>query len=247
VNYFWVRRKRRQSLLVLTTPFIAGVFIILLLGYAFFVEGFGIACRVQSFTLLDQKTNRAATRATVSMYALGMAPGKGLRFPRDVAIFPLSIGEGNVEQMLLDFTNGQQFTKGFVQSRAPSNFEQISFRPVHERLIFNYEDGGMTVVNRLGATITRLFYRDAGKIFMLDHPLISGEKAALHPAGKSVPAVLPLKFRSLNAIPTDRTYIAWLESSPFIETGAPKVTEKGSLHLVLGYIGEKLNDGIGPE
>jgi hypothetical protein len=238
-NYLWLRRKRRQILIVLTTPLIAAIFILLLSGYAFFGEGLGITGRAESLTLLDQKTNHAATGATVSMYAFGMTPGKGLQFSRDVAVFPLGNGTGKYEQMLLDLTNGQQFAKGILKARVPSNFEQISFRPARERLSFDYKDGGITAVNGLGTTITRLFYRDAGKVYMLDRPLKAGEKAFLHPTDKSILSELPLKYHFLNTIQTERTYIAWLKNSPFIETGASNMTEKDSLHLVLGYVGEK--------
>jgi hypothetical protein len=151
---------------------------------------------------------------------------------------PLGNGKGKYEQMLLDLTDRQQFAKGILKARVPSNFEQISYRPARERLSFNYEDGGITAVNGLGATITCLFYRDDGKVFTLDHPLKAGEKAALHPTEKSFLSVLPLKYHFLDAVHVEGTYIAWLESSPFLETGTPKVTEKDSLHLVLGYVGE---------
>jgi hypothetical protein len=239
VNFLWLRRKHRQILLLLTAPLISAVFILLLSAYAILGEGIGITVRAESFTLLDQKTNRAATRAAVSMYAAGMAPRNGLRFSRGVAVFPLGIdARGSRERQILDLTDSQQFTAGIAKVRSPANFEEISFRPARERLSFNKTDDGITVVNALGATITRLFYRDAGKVFMLDLPLKAGEKAPLHIAASGL-GDLPPKFHFLQEITAEHSYIAWLESSPFLETGAPDVKERGSLHLVLGYAGEK--------
>ena len=39
--------------------------------------------------MLDQATKQAATRAAASLYAAGMTPSGGLRFARDVAVFPI--------------------------------------------------------------------------------------------------------------------------------------------------------------
>jgi len=52
-------------------------------------------------------------------------------------------------------------------------------------------------------------------------------------------SVLPPKFRFLQEIQAEHSYIAWLERSPFLEMGAPNVKERDSLHIVLGYVGEK--------
>ena len=49
----------------------------------------GVRARAMTFTLLDQARKQAATRASISMYAAGMTPAGGLRFPRDVAVFPI--------------------------------------------------------------------------------------------------------------------------------------------------------------
>jgi hypothetical protein len=240
VNFMWLRKKHRLILLVFTAPLISVVFILLLSGYAIFGEGLGITGRVQSFTLLDQKTNRAATRATISLYAAGMAPGKGLQFSRDAAIFPLGHdNSGNHESQLLDFTKLQQFSSGLAKARTPSNFEEITFRPSRGGLSFSRAAGGIVVANHLEATVTRLFYREDGKVYLLDLPLKAGEKALLHSTEKSSLGELPARFQSFPGIQADRTYIAWLESSPFVEMGVSNVKERDSLHLVLGYVGEK--------
>jgi hypothetical protein len=240
VNYVWLRRKRRQILFVLTVPLISAAFILLLSGYAILGEGFDVTGRAESFTLLDQRTNHAATRAIVSMYAAGMAPGNGLQFSRGVAVFPYVLfGSGSQERDFLDLTELQQYSAGFIRARAPANFNEVSFRAARERLNFSHTEDGITVVNALGKTITRLSYRDAGKIFTLDLPLKAGGKALLHAAEPSILSNLPSQFDFLREIRADRTYIAWLETSPFLETGVPDVKERDSLHLVLGYVGEE--------
>jgi hypothetical protein len=234
-NYLWLLRKRRQILFVLTAPLLSALFILLLSGYAFIGEGFGIIGRIESFTLLDQKTNHAATRATVSMYAGGMGPGNGMQFSRNVAIYPLGLdGCGSRDQQMLELTNLQQFSAGLAKARAPINFEEIAFRPARERLNFHRTNEGITVVNALGATIARLAYRAGGRVFTLASSLKPGEKAILQPAS---PSIFPDQFFS--QIQNEPVYMAWLESSPFIEIGAPEVKERNSLHMVMGYAGEE--------
>ena len=96
----------------------------LLAGYVVAGEGFGVHGRAVTFTMLDQVRKQAVTRASVSMYAAGMTPGGGLRFPRDVAVFPIGTdGSGSRERQTLDLTESQRFTSGAIQARSPTNFE----------------------------------------------------------------------------------------------------------------------------
>jgi hypothetical protein len=242
VNYVMLWRKKKQVLLVLTTPLISVVFIVLLSGYAVLGEGFGIRERAQSFTILDQTGKRAATRASVSMYAAGIAPRKGLRFPREAAVFPVGLdGRGSRDPQILDLSELQQFSSGILRARAPANFEEISFRPARERLTFNRSGETIEVVNGLGATLNKLLYRSGGKTFTLERPLRDGEKGSLR-AGGDWESAFPPAFNGAAGL-NRRTgageadaYLAFLETSPFLDSGAT-VEERGSQHLVLGNPG----------
>ncbi len=147
-NYWFLRRNRQQVLLVLTAPLISAMFIVLLAGYVLAGEGLGVRGRAVTFTMLDQVRNQASTRSSASLYAAGMTPSGGLRFSRDVAVFPIGPdGTGSRERQFLDLTDAQRFPSGLIQARSPTNLEQIAFRPARERLSFTPEAGGMTVVN----------------------------------------------------------------------------------------------------
>jgi len=238
VNYVLLWRKKRQVLLVLTAPLISMVFLVVLAGYAVFGEGIGIRGRAQSFTVLDQTTKRAATRASVSLYAAGMTPWNGLRFPKATAIFPTGAdGRGSRDPEVIDLTETQQFSSGIARARAPSNFEEISFRPARERLNFSRSGQNVTVANGLGSNVDQLFYRSGGVIYTITGPLRTGGQATMHAGGKIDLQTLPAKFRSIAGEQQDGTYLAYLEHSPFLETGAPNIEERGSFHLLLGYAG----------
>ena len=242
VNYWVLRRKRRQVLLVLTAPLISLIFIVLLAGYVLAGEGLGVRGRAVTFTMLDQVRKQASTRASISLYAAGMTPSGGLRFARDVAVFPIGPdGAGSRERQTLDLTDAQRFSTGVIQARSPTNLEEISFRPARERLSFSREAGGISVVNGLGAPISALLYRDGDTVYSLAGPLQSGGKAILRTgaveAGTVVPSGLPLSSRFLHLVENQPrgSYLAVLERSPFWDPGLSSVAERDSFHLVIGW------------
>jgi hypothetical protein len=244
VNYWFLRRSRRQVLLVLTAPLISVTFIVLLAGYVVAGEGIGVRGRAATFTMLDEVRKQAATRASTSLYAAGMTPSGGLRLPRDAAVIPIGVdGTGIRERFVLDLTETQQFSAGVIQARSPTNLEQIAFRPARERLSFSAEGGGMTVVNGLGATVTALIYRHGDRRYALNAPLAAGAKAALTgataTAGIVVPPGLPLSARFVHLVEHQPagSYLAVLERSPFWDPGVTGVLERGSFHLVIGWPG----------
>ena len=244
VNYWFLWRQRKQVLLVLTTPLISALFIVLLGGYVLAGEGVGVRGRAVTFTMLDQVSRQASTRASISLYAAGMRPAGGLRFARDVAVFPIgSDGNGPRERQTLDLTDAQRFSAGVIQARSPTNLEQIGFRTARERLSFNREAGGMTVVNGLGITVAALVYRDGDTVYSLANPLTAGGKANLRAGAAdariAIPPDLPqsARFHYLVAHQPRDSYLAVLETSPFWDPGVANVTERGSFHLVIGWPG----------
>jgi hypothetical protein len=244
VNYWFLRRSRQQVLLVLTAPLISATFILLLGGYVLAGEGIGVRGRAVTFTMLDEVRKHAATRTSMSLYAAGMAPFGGLSFGRDVAIVPIGTdGAGTRERLVLDLGETQRFPGGVIQARSPTNIEQISFRPARERLSFSAEDGAMTVVNGLGATVTALVYREGDRRYSLNAPLAAGARATLTSAAAGtvidVPSEMPLSSRFVHLVHHQPagSYLAVLERSPFWEPGVSGVLERNSFHLVIGWPG----------
>jgi hypothetical protein len=242
VNYWLLKRRRQQVLLVLTAPLISAVFIVLLGGYVLAGEGLGVRGRAVTFTMLDQVRNQASTRSSASLYAAGMAPSGGLRFSRDVAVFAIGPdGTGSRGRQELDLTDAQRYSSGVMQARSPVNIEQIAFRTARERLSFSPEGGKMTVVNGLGATVTALSYREGDKVYTLPRPLPPGSKATLEIGTRAAASVLPAdvpqasRFVHLFEHQPAGSYLAVLERSPFWEPGLPDVIERGSLHVVIGW------------
>jgi hypothetical protein len=241
-NYWFLWRKRRLVLLMITTPAISAAFIVLLAGYAVAGDGFRVQGRAQTFTMLDQASRQAATRASASIYAAGLTPSRGLLVARDVAIFPLGLdGSGTRERLDLDLTEAQQFAGGVLQARLPGNFEQVSFRPARERLSFAPAPDGMAVTNGLDATVAALVYRTADATYQLPGTLAPGSRQVMtRLAGDARPGLpagvaIPPKFLALFDHQPTGAYLAVLDRSPFWDPGVPKLIERGSFHLVLGW------------
>lgn len=242
VNYWLLWRKRQQVLFVLTAPLISVIFIVVLAGYVVAGEGLAVSGRAVTFTMLDQAKAQAVTRGSASLYAAGMTPSGGLRFPRDVAVFPIGPdGSGNRGTQVLDLTDQQRFASGVIHARAPTNLEVVSFRPARERLVFTRSGETVQVVNALGATVTHLLYRSGGQVYSLTGPLPEGGKGTLKPgspaASTVVPPGLPLsaRFEYLMAHQPDGSYLAVLERSPFWNAGVDGVVERASFHFVIGW------------
>lgn len=248
VNYIYLWRKRRQVLMVVTVPLISVVFILLLTSYGLLFQGFDVRTRAVSFTMLDQISKRAATRASVSMYPGGVSPSGGLRFASDTAVFPIGTdGNGARSQLTVDLTNEQRFQSGLLQARTPGNFEQIEFQPARQRLSFERNGTELNVVNGLGGTVRRLFYKEGGQIYALDAQLPAGERgslkiqpvkgADLFAEGIKNSPISAIKFQQIVDSQSDGSYLAVLETSPFWDPGVAKAAENQSLHMVFGYAG----------
>ncbi|HEX5110408.1 MAG TPA: hypothetical protein VFV95_18285 [Vicinamibacterales bacterium] len=243
VNYLFLARRNRQALVVLTTPLISVVFVVLLATYVVAGEGFGIHGRAVSLTVLDQRSQAAATRASISLYAAGRTPSAGLRFPRDMAILPIGRdGRSSTDDIRVDLSESQRFASGLVRARAPSNYEALSFRTARERLVFARDGDQLTVVNGLGTPVAKLWIRTADRAYSLTHPLAAGGKATLSVsrgvAESLIEAGYPLrsKLAALSSTQPQHSYLALLDHSPFWQPGISGVDERASFHLVLGLV-----------
>ena len=251
VNYIYLWRRGQQVLLVLTVPLISAAFILLLSGYGILSQGFGVRARAVTFTVLDQNSKKAATRASVSLFPGGILRSGGVRFSTDTAVFPLGSDGLGVRNASVDLTGEQRFTSGLLDPRTPSNFEQVWSQPARQRLNFERNGNEFAVVNGLGSTLKNLSYREGGIAYALDAPVAAGERGSLRVAPAKNPdpilveiregikrtPISPIKFQSVVDAQPDGSYIAIVDASPFWDPGLEKPEESGSLHVVLGFAG----------
>ena len=242
LNYWYLARRRQLVLFVLTAPALSIICIFLLAGYVLASEGTGVYGRAVTVTMLDQGRRQAATRASASLYSAGLTSPGALRFSPDAAVIHLgSDGHGRMDRLTLDLTDGQRFSSGVIQARAPSNIEQIVVRTARERLTFTRTAGGVEVVNGLDAPVTLLLYREGGQVHNLSTVLAPGARETMRAGGLDPAAVVPgdismaSRLRHLVENQPDGSYLAVIERSPFWQPGVERVLEGRSFHLVIGW------------
>ncbi len=147
VNYFWLWKKSRLQLLVVTIPFVAIVTSFLLLGYSVVAHGFGVRSRMRSVTYLDQRSNEAVCVTRVSLYA-GMAPRNGLNFSPDTAVFPVW-PSSEIEPGHVNWTSTQHFDSGWLKSRTRTQFVTMTHRDERGRVDFAPVGDGLRATNGL--------------------------------------------------------------------------------------------------
>jgi hypothetical protein len=189
LNYWLLKRKNKLPLLLATVPLSAAITTLLLFSYGLFADGFGVRARGRTLTLLDQRTGQVAAWGRLSYYA-GIAPREGLAIPRDQVMYPIypqwalryRYG-GQVPTTLREvvWSDEQQLTKGWLQSRTPTQYHAIAARPSAKKLELRTTGEGLRVMNRLGVDVTHLAVEDGGGKFYWCTDLAKGK-------GKVVPA-----------------------------------------------------------
>ncbi|HEX5470668.1 MAG TPA: hypothetical protein VFW73_02220 [Lacipirellulaceae bacterium] len=180
-NYWILKRYKRLQLLVITVPLAAVVTTVALFAYAIVSDGFATRVRVRSFTTLDHRTGEAATWARLSYYS-GLAPGQGLTMPADVALYPILpswSGESLDNRELVWNGDKQRLTRGWLNSRTPTQYLSLRSRSTSNRLDVKAGNGKMRVTNRLGTSIESLIALDESGKFFVGEQLANGSSATL--------------------------------------------------------------------
>ncbi|MHB8899911.1 MAG: hypothetical protein ACYC6Y_14285 [Thermoguttaceae bacterium] len=176
VNYYLLRRIHRLHLLLLTVPASAGIVTLALFAYAVISDGLGTRVRVRSVTRINQATGRTECWARLSYYA-GMAPGDGLSFSGDVAVYPLSGLPGEHAGVTRDMAwqDGQRLRSGWLGSRTPTQFLTVRSRKSQIGIdVGPAAAGRLPLTNRLGTDVTMLVARDARGTFYRIGQMVEG-------------------------------------------------------------------------
>lgn len=189
LNYWLLMRVNRLHLLLVTVPLVALGLTSALFLYALVSDGLSTTVRVRSFTTLDQKSGEAACWARLSYYA-GLAPGRGIELPDDVAIYPILPGWnesgdnesfGN-ERTMMWREGRQQLTTGWLRSRVPTQYLTTRARKTSHRLELTPRGGALAARNKLGTNIVFVAAADDAGQAYLGEAISDGASARLRPA-----------------------------------------------------------------
>ncbi len=192
VNFYWVRRRGRPLLLLLTVPGLSVAMSLGLLAYGILSQGLDIKARVRSYSVLDQRDQRAVAAEARRILA-GSSPGAGLRPEPGTAVVPEEDcwqGSWRGEHLFaVDLTDGRLLGGDYLPVRQPIGQLVLSERTSHLRLEARLGAGGVEVVNGLGAEVLELLLRAPdGSYHELRAPLAEGATGSLASAGAQGPA-----------------------------------------------------------
>lgn len=161
VNYFYLRRKRLLWLLLVTVPATALVTSALLVGYSVAAHGFSIRSRIRSLTVLDRKSHSAVTVARLALFA-GVAPARGMEFSPETAVYPVFPPTTAPGVFMVDWTENQSLTSGWLLSRTRTQFLTIRHAEQRARVdVTPGQNGGLAIVNGLPWELEAVLVADA--------------------------------------------------------------------------------------
>ncbi|NIL98440.1 MAG: hypothetical protein GTO53_11125 [Planctomycetales bacterium] len=176
VNYFFLRRIGKLHLLLISVPLGAALVTGGLFLYAVAADGFQTRVRVRSFTEIDQRSGEAVCWSRQSYYA-GLAPSEGLQMPDDVVVYPIRYSRRGYHRdpdkpREIRWNDQQQLTRGWLDSRTPTQYLVIGARATEKGLVFQKVSDGIRLRNGLGTAI--------------HHLLVSDQRGGLH-WGEAIP------------------------------------------------------------
>jgi hypothetical protein len=259
-NIWLLARWKRRIWLLWTAPLISLVTCTAVFGCMIFAEGWQGRTRVAAFTVLDETEQRATTLGHSASYS-PLTPGDGLHFSPDTEVTVLgSQGPFSSQSACdLDWTKDQHLQRGWIAARVPAHFQlRRSDTKRLERLVVSREkDGSLQITNQLGAAIRKLWLADEkGRLYTGDAVQV-GQTGTLKPTATSLPAAGSKgALRGLyevaewaglgqtaaaapNNYLTRRSYLAVIESSPFMESGLGGAVVRPTASYVLGLMAEE--------
>lgn len=235
VSYLWLARKNRRIAMVWLVPALSLLASCAIFIYSLLSEGITPYVRMQSVTLLDQKSHRAVTLGMQGYYA-PLTPSNGLKFDYSTEVTPLvEYRTVNGNGRRVNLSGSQHLSDGWIQARVPAYFRIRKSEMRRERIDFSIEGSTVRIVNGLGTDIERLVLADQdGRIYTGDE-IVAGKEVELTPTGQSgfrqsldardlYTAVQWNNLtRRLSESPQKAlrpsTYIAVIKGSPFMENG----------------------------
>ena len=233
VNILLLNRRKRRTWMLWTIPAISIATTLLVFAYSLLREGITPNTRITGLTVLDQAGHHATTVGATAFYC-PLTPGGGLRFDYETEVTPLvPVGYNFGSAREVDWTQAQQFRRGWVSARVPAHFHLRKSESRRERVQIENHAGQLEAVNGLGASIKSLWFADAdGKIYQARN-IAAGQKAGLMASGNSrISERLGAEglFHDIGfTARTDSlddnvkkyllpgTYVAELEGTPFVE------------------------------
>jgi hypothetical protein len=250
-------RRNRRIWLFWIAPTVSLATCAIIFVHALLSEGTRPTIRTDSIVVLDQESRLALSLATTGVYC-PMTPSGGLSFGSETEVTPLLDMQASGRRTI-DWSARQHLDSGWVLSRVPAAFVTRSVGTRHERLeCAATDDGGIRIVNGLGAPIRHVRLADAqGKMHEVAG-VPAGGSAALRDmptTGKTAATTDLAQFAATTFFSTNRRisftnavqvanlpipppghYVAVLDGAPFADNALPVAAHRTETTIVCGRL-----------
>ena len=259
LNLFVLSRKKKKIWLLWTVPAISLITCLAVSGYTILSEGWGSKARTATVTVLDEASHRATTMGWTAFYA-PLTPGDGLHYGYETELTPQTGfsygyrgGSDGVGERSINWTEDQHLASGWISARVPAHLKIRKSEMRRERVTLNRApDGSLTLVNGLGVDVRELWLADwNGKVYRANK-IVAGASAelTLQPNMRigGTADGLRTAFVDYDWFDMSRwtkgpqvllmqgSYIAVLDSSPFIDEGLRNVAVRKTESVVYGVM-----------
>ncbi len=249
LNFWFVGRRKRPVLLLVTIPVISVAVTLLLLVYGVLFQGLDVKTASWSTTVLDQRTHRSSTLELRHLFA-GLAPASGLRPGAGTIVCDAGVVTGLSNDRGLAFNarfDGSLLLSGDYLPTRRRVVQAISAdRAERARLDVEFSGGRAQVQNNLGADVLALIVRDeSGAAFASEARLAVGERATLervsdeaaleHQTKYLTNAMPPTAIQGDHRLPA-ACYLAQLDRGAFLDDCGVECHELDGYHIVLGVL-----------
>ena len=253
LNIVFFSKKGRRMRLFWTVPLLSLVTSAGILVYSLLSEGIHGKSRLETITILDERSHRASTIGLIGYYS-PLTPSGGLRFSYETELTPQTRDARSWDEedsrLTVDWTNGQDLTSGWIRARIPTHFMVRKSETRRERLLVR-EDGNrvVTVVNGLGGRITSLFVADSEGRIHTGGDIETGAQAQLRAGplrcssrseslrqlyGLDWTMILVRITEAPEAYLSPGTYLAQIDGAVFVEEGLEGGGERNQTTVVYG-------------
>jgi amino acid transporter len=263
VNLVVLSRKKRKLWLFWTVPLISFITCLVVILSMAVTEGWQGRSRIEGLTLLDENSRRASTIGWTAFYS-PLLPSGGLHFSPETELSFQNGADGSSYSyrrrrssgtaLTIDWSREQHLSSGWLTPRVPAHFQLRRSEQRRERMTISRVAGGAPeAVNGLGADLTEFWYRDENDLLFHAARIAAGERVALEPAKRAV-ALGKETLRSVYAgewsmyattmktygpsLLAPRTYLAFLDSAPFMDEGLPDASVRKTKSVVYGILKE---------
>jgi len=163
VNVFVLHRLGRRILVFVTVPVASFICCVFIYGYYIIFESSTLLGKRNALILLDERDNRAITLANYSIYS-ARRRAEGFRFDMQTEVFPVNRNDyrSNDSGKYIVLDEDQHLREGWIKPKIPRYMHLRSIQTRRERLALTARNGGLEMMNGLGADIEEVVLMTSG-------------------------------------------------------------------------------------